>query len=100
LVTLEKKDVSKRKNPGGGEKDKETISEASQQATMKPQPRKQKVDKISEADEYADACQTPQIEPSTFYPPRARDPKNQKIRLLRLRLTPSKLQRLRLIASR
>jgi hypothetical protein len=39
LVTLEKKVVSKRKNPGGGEKDKETISEASQQVTTKPQPK-------------------------------------------------------------
>jgi hypothetical protein len=42
LVTLEKKDVSKRKNPDGGEKDKETDSEASRQATMKPQPKKTK----------------------------------------------------------
>jgi hypothetical protein len=42
LVTLEKKDVSERKNPDGGEKDKETDSEASRQATMKPQPKKTK----------------------------------------------------------
>jgi hypothetical protein len=78
LVTLEKKVVSKRKNPDGGEKDKESVSEASRQATTKPQPKKQKVDKISEAEEYADACQTPQIEPSTFYPPRAPDPEKPK----------------------
>jgi hypothetical protein len=36
--------------------------------------RKQKVDRISEAEEHADVCQTPQIEPSMFYPPRVRDP--------------------------
>jgi hypothetical protein len=66
LVTLEKKVVSKRENPDGGEKDKESVSEPSWQATAKPQPKKQKMDRISEAEEHADACQTPQIEPSTF----------------------------------
>jgi hypothetical protein len=44
LVTLEKKVVSKRKNPGGGERVKESVSETSRQATTKPQPKKQKVD--------------------------------------------------------
>jgi hypothetical protein len=87
LTTFEKKVISKRKNPSGGEKDKEIVGEASKQATTKPQSKKQKVEKICEAEEYADACQTPQIEPSTFYPLRARELKKQKILLLRLRLT-------------
>jgi hypothetical protein len=42
LVTLEKKVVSKRENPGGGEKDKEFVSEPSRQATSKPQLKKTK----------------------------------------------------------
>jgi hypothetical protein len=70
--------ISKRKNPGGGEKNNEIVSETSQQATTKPQPKKQKVEKISEAEENADACETPQIEPSTFYPLRAREPEKPK----------------------
>jgi hypothetical protein len=36
LVALEKKVVSKRKNLSGGEKDKEVVSETSQQAATKP----------------------------------------------------------------
>jgi hypothetical protein len=44
LVTLEKKVVSKRKNPGGGERVKQSVSETSRQATTKPQLKKQKVD--------------------------------------------------------
>jgi hypothetical protein len=40
LVALEKKIVSKRKNPNRGEKDKEVVSETSQQVTAKPQTKK------------------------------------------------------------
>jgi hypothetical protein len=36
------------------------------------------VDRISEAEEHADASRTPQIERSTFYPHRARDPEKPK----------------------
>jgi hypothetical protein len=59
LVALEKKIVSKRKNPSGGEKDKEVVNETSQQATAKPQTKKQKVEKVSEVEKNIDACVTP-----------------------------------------
>jgi hypothetical protein len=61
------------KNLSRGEKDKEVVSETSQQAMTKPQLKKQKVEKISEVEENAEACETPKIQPSTFYPPRSRE---------------------------
>jgi hypothetical protein len=36
------------------------------------------VEKVSEVEENADACVMPQIQPSTFYPPRAREPEKPK----------------------
>jgi hypothetical protein len=36
------------------------------------------VDKIFELRENANACETPQIQPSTFYPLRAREPESPK----------------------
>jgi hypothetical protein len=36
------------------------------------------VEKMSEVEENADAYETPQIQPSTFYPPRAREPEKPK----------------------
>jgi hypothetical protein len=47
LVILEKKTVSKRKNPSVSEKDKEIVNENPQPEAVKPQAKKQKVGKIS-----------------------------------------------------
>jgi hypothetical protein len=78
LVVLEKKTVSKRKNPSLGEKDKEIVTESSQREAAKPQVKKQKVEKAFEGEEDADASATPHIQPSTFYPPRAREAEEPK----------------------
>jgi hypothetical protein len=78
LVTLEKKTISKRKNPSVSEKDKEIVSESPQPETVKPQAKKQKAVKVYEGEGDADATMTPQIQPSTFYPPRARETEEPK----------------------
>jgi hypothetical protein len=39
---------------------------------VKPQTKKEKVGKAFEVEEDADVCATPQIQPSTFYPPRGK----------------------------
>jgi hypothetical protein len=68
LVIIEKKTVSKRKNPNVSEKDKEINDENPQPKAAKPQAKKQKAGKVSKGDGDADAIATPQIQPSTFYP--------------------------------
>jgi hypothetical protein len=71
LTILEKKTVSKRKNPSASEKDKEIVTENPQPEPAKPQAKKQKVEKVFEGETNADLTATPQIQPSTFYPSRA-----------------------------
>jgi hypothetical protein len=39
---------------------------------MKPQTKKQKLENVSEVGESTDAYATPQIHPSTFYPPKGK----------------------------
>jgi hypothetical protein len=51
LVILEKKTVSKRKNPSVSEKDKEIANENTQPEAVKPQAKKQRTEKVSEDDE-------------------------------------------------
>jgi hypothetical protein len=61
-----------------GEKDKEIVSEISQLVAAKPQAKKRKVEKASEDEESGDACATPKIQPSTYYPSRAREAEEPK----------------------
>jgi hypothetical protein len=84
-VILEKKTVSKRKNPNVSEKDKEIVSENPQPEAAKPQ---EKGETVFEGDGDVDATVTPQflrvmemlmlLQPSTFYPRRAREIKEPK----------------------
>jgi hypothetical protein len=101
LVTLEKKVASKRKNPGGGERDKESVSEPSRQATAKPQAKKNK--KWIKSPRLRNTL-TPtkclKMSPPPFAHLGRGILRNQKIRLLRFWLTPSKLRRLRPTASK
>jgi hypothetical protein len=55
------------------EKDKEITSENPQLEAAKPQAKKLRTEKVSEDDEDVDVIATPQIQPSTFYPPKTRE---------------------------
>jgi hypothetical protein len=70
LVILEKKTILERKNPNVNEKDKEIVNEGPQLEVAKPQAKKPRAEKVSEDDEDIDVISTPQIQPSTFYPPK------------------------------
>jgi hypothetical protein len=59
LTTLEKKTVSKRKNPSSSEKDKKIVSLNPQPDSAKPHAKKQKAEKVSQGEGDEDAIATP-----------------------------------------
>jgi hypothetical protein len=63
--------LSQKKTPSAREKDKEIVIENPQPELVKLESKKQKVEKVSKEERDVDATVTPQIQPSTFYPPRA-----------------------------
>jgi NACalpha-BTF3-like transcription factor len=63
--------LSQKKTPSAREKDKEIVIENPQLELVKLESKKQKVEKVSKEERDVDATVTPQIQPSTFYPPRA-----------------------------
>jgi hypothetical protein len=77
-VTIKRKTTSKRKNPSTSEKDKGVVIEEQQPEAMKPQGKKSGTDSTAEADGNVDVLATPQIQPSTFYPPQAKEVKEPK----------------------
>jgi hypothetical protein len=78
VVNLDKKMSSKRKAPSTSEKDKGVVVEERQPKAVKPQEKKSRTDPTAETDENMDALATPQVELSSLYPPKAREPQEPK----------------------
>jgi hypothetical protein len=79
-VNLVKKTTSKRKAPRTSEKDKGIVVEEQPPEAVKPQGKKSQTNPTAEMDESLDVLAMPQIQPSTFYPPKAKgieEPKDQ-----------------------
>jgi hypothetical protein len=99
LTVLEKKTISKRKNPSAGGKDKEIVNENPQSEPVKPQAKKQKVEKVSEGGEMLMRPRRLRFSPPPFTLRGHESLKNQKTHPLKFRLILSRLQRSKPTAS-
>jgi hypothetical protein len=92
VIELEKKTISKKRVSSISDQEKHVVAEEAQPEDEEPARKRVRTDPFAETDEEIDIFPTPQIEPSTRYPPKGKELEVTKELLVTSSTDPDKLE--------